>query len=124
MTRSATAFAFGDRNGVSRVSIPKPRAFVAKARPYTASRSRSTHRGRWPQAVASVSWRQTHAAVGCAVTPMCTSSRRPCVTNRSTHDVRNASVCTVQRSAAQRVRAWSRRKARQVWLGRPGGCPR
>jgi S1-C subfamily serine protease len=46
---------------------------------------------------------QTDAAVGGAVTPTCTSSRRPCAISRSTYSVRNVTVWTVKRSAAQMV---------------------
>ena len=77
--------------------------------------------GRRPQGVASTSWRHTQAAVGCAVTARCTSSRRPWAMNSSTYSVLNVSVWTTNRSAAQIACAWLRRKVRQVWLGgRPG----
>jgi hypothetical protein len=75
--------------------------------------------------VASTSCRHTHAAVGCAVTAIWTTSRRPCVMKNSTYSVRNVTVGTVHKSAAQMLPAWFRRKVRQVWLGgRGAGRPR
>ncbi len=62
-----------------------------------------------PQGVASISCRHTHAAVGCAVTAVWTSSRRPWLMKNSTYTGRHVSVCTVKRSAAQIACAWVRR---------------
>ena len=77
-----------------------------------------------PHAVASISWRQTQAAVGWAVTRTWTSSRRSWVMKNRTYSVRNVTVGTVNRSAAQIWCAWLRRNVRQVWLGgRGAGAP-
>jgi hypothetical protein len=46
-----------------------------------------------------------------------TSSRRACVMKHSTYSVLNVLVWTVNKSAAQMLAAWGRRKVRQVWLG-------
>ena len=53
------------------------------------------------QGVASITWRQTQAAVGLVVTFTCTNSRRPWAMNTSTYSVLNVSVGTVNRSVAQ-----------------------
>ena len=47
-------------------------------------------------------WHQTHAAVGLAVTSMCTSSRRPWAMKINTYNVLNVRVGTVNRSAAHK----------------------
>ena len=105
--------------------MPGPVACTTKSAPKTASRSRTRCRGRRPQAVASTSCRQTHAAVGCTVTLTWRSARRRCVMKNSTESVRNVTAGTVNRSAAQMLAAWLRRKVRQVWLGgRVGPRPR
>jgi hypothetical protein len=52
--------------------------------------------------VASITCRQTQAAVGLAVTLTCTSSRRPWAMKTSTYSVLKVRVGTVNRSAAQK----------------------
>ena len=49
-----------------------------KTGPYEASRSLMRYRGAWSHGKASVIWREIHSAVGFAVTPNDTQSRRPC----------------------------------------------
>jgi hypothetical protein len=56
-TRSAMAFAFGDRGGVLTVEIPSVAARSPKCLPLTASRSQMRCHGRRPHGVASISWR-------------------------------------------------------------------
>jgi hypothetical protein len=48
-----------------------------KTGPYEVSRSRMRSRGAWSHGNASVTWREIHSAVGFAVTPNDTQSRRP-----------------------------------------------
>ena len=82
ITRSAMAFAFGAWIGVATESTPMRRALtkvatvdgiaIAKQMPPFPA-----------QGVASITWRQTQAAVGLAVMLTCTNSRRANLCHRS-----------------------------------------
>ena len=78
----------------------RPRAEAAKSPPKTASRSRTRGRRRRPQAVASTTWRQTRAAVGCAMTCTRTMSRPPWVIRSSTCGGRSFNACPAALSRA------------------------
>jgi hypothetical protein len=56
--------------------MPIARIRCKKAGPYEVSRSRMRYRGAWSHGNASVTWREIHSAVGFAVTPNDTQSRR------------------------------------------------
>jgi hypothetical protein len=122
-TCSAMALAFGARNGVSSVSMPSLAARGTKSPPKMRSRSGTRYLGWRPQGVASMSCRHTQAAVGCAVTAMCTNSRRPCEMKKRTERVRHVSVCSIRKSAAQMAWAWFRRKVRKGLARRPRRGP-
>src|ERR1700733_4137971 len=57
--------------------MPIARIRCKKAGPYEVSRSRMIYRGAWSHGNASVTWRAIHSAVGFAVTPNDTQTRRP-----------------------------------------------
>jgi len=57
--------------------MPIARIRCKKTEPYEVSRSRIRYRGAWSHGTASVTWREIHSAVGFAVTPNDTQSRRP-----------------------------------------------
>src|SRR4030081_3517282 len=57
--------------------MPIARIRCKKTGPYEVSRSRMRSRGAWSHGNASVTWREIHSAVGFAVTPNDTQSRRP-----------------------------------------------
>ena len=57
--------------------MPIARIRCKKTGPYEVSRSRIRYRGAWSHGNASVTWREIHSAVGFAVTPNDTQSRRP-----------------------------------------------
>src|SRR6266849_1377850 len=58
-----TSVAVGAWTGLAMASMPMRAARRRKSRPLTLSRSCSRCRGLWPQGVASITWRQTRAAV-------------------------------------------------------------
>src|SRR5712664_1636503 len=57
--------------------MPIARIRCKKTGLYEVSRSRIRYRGAWSHGNASVTWREIHSAVGFAVTPNDTQSRRP-----------------------------------------------
>src|ERR1700756_5447194 len=64
--------------------MPIARIRCKKAGPYEVSRSRTRYRGARSHGNSSVTWRAIHSAVGFAVPPNDTQSRRPCRTNDKT----------------------------------------
>src|SRR6201993_4219098 len=64
--------------------MPIARIRCEKTGPYEVSRSRMRYRGARSHGNASVTWREIHSAVGFAVTPNDTQSRRPWRTNDKT----------------------------------------
>src|SRR5580704_12555921 len=69
-----------------------------KTGPYEVSRSRTRYRGAWSHGNASVTWREIHSAVGFAVTPNETQSRRPWRTMTRQYRIWNAIVGRTKRS--------------------------
>jgi hypothetical protein len=76
------------------------RRACTKAGPYEVSRSRMRCRGAWSHGNASVTWREIHSAVGFAVTPNDTQSRRPWRTMTRQYRIWNAIVGRTKRSIA------------------------
>src|SRR5664280_3258661 len=76
MSLSTQAFCQGDRGAIGWSRMPIARIRCKKTRPYEVSRSRMRYRGAWSHGNASVTWREIHSAVGFAVTPNDTQSRR------------------------------------------------
>src|ERR1700754_1641322 len=64
------------------------------------SRSRMRYRGAWSHGNASVTWREIHSAVGFAVTPNDTQSRRPWRTMTRQYRIWKAIVGRTKRSIA------------------------
>src|ERR1700688_4015463 len=77
MSLSTQAFCQGDRSAIGWSRMPIARIRCKKTGPYEVSRSRMRYRGAWSHGNASVTWREIHSAVGFAVTPNDTQSRRP-----------------------------------------------
>src|ERR1700737_2325003 len=77
MSLSTYAFCQGDRGAIGWSRMPIARIRCRKTGPYEVSRSRMRSRGAWSHGNASVTWREIHSAVGFAVTPNDTQSRRP-----------------------------------------------
>lgn len=76
ITLSTNVFCQGDRGAVSTSSMPIAFTRDRKTVPYALSRSRTMYRGAVSHGKASRICCATHAAVGFAVTPMCTIRRR------------------------------------------------
>src|ERR1039458_6410048 len=76
MSLSTQAFCQGDRGAIGWSRMPIARIRCKKTGPYEVSRSRMRYRGAWSHGNASVTWREMHSAVGFAVTPNDTQSRR------------------------------------------------
>src|SRR5712671_1797977 len=72
--------------------MPIARIRCKKIGPYEVSRSRMRYRGAWSHGNASVTWREIHSAVGFAVTPNDTQSRRPWRTMTRQYRIWNAIV--------------------------------
>src|SRR5271168_5033439 len=80
--------------------MPIARIRCKKTGPYDVSRSRMRYRGAWSHGNASVTWREIHSAVGFAVTPNDTQSRRPWRTMTRQYRIWNAIVGRTKRSIA------------------------
>ncbi len=80
--------------------MPIARIRCKKTGPYEVSRSRIRYRGAWSHGNASVTWREIHSAVGFAVTPNDTQSRRPWRTMTRQYRISNAIVGRTKRSIA------------------------
>src|SRR6266481_4237190 len=76
--RSTHAFCQGDRGAVITSVMPIASTRLQKYEPYDPSRSRSRYRGAVSHGNASVTWRESQAAVGCSVTPVLTIVLRSC----------------------------------------------
>ena len=61
-------FCHGDRGAVTTSVMPMALTRLQNSEPYDASRSGSRYRGAVSQGNASVTWRESQAAVGCSVT--------------------------------------------------------
>jgi hypothetical protein len=91
-----------DPESASRTRRPDPSAGSGVLRP----------RGRLPRSVGRV-----HSAVGCSVTPKCTTRRRWWRITTSTNSTLNLTVGTTKKSMATKSLAWLFRNARQVGEG-------
>src|ERR1700751_3120047 len=80
--------------------MPIARIRCKKTGPYEVSRSRMRYRGARSHGNASVTWREIHSAVGFAVTPNDTQSRRPWRTMTRQYRIWNAIVGRTKRSIA------------------------
>ncbi len=80
--------------------MPIARIRCKKTGPYEVSRSRMRYRGAWSQGNTSVTWREIHSAVGFAVTPNDTQSRRPWRKMTRQYRIWNAIVGRTKRSIA------------------------
>jgi hypothetical protein len=90
----------GDRGAIGWSRMPIARIRCKKTGPYEVSRSRMRYRGARSHGNASVTWREIHSAVGFAVTPNDTQSRRPWRTMTRQYRIRNAIVGSTKRSIA------------------------
>src|SRR5258708_4477090 len=90
MSLSTQACCQGDRGAIGWSRIPIARIRCKKTGPYEVSRSRIRYRGAWSHGNASVTWREIHSAVGFAVTPNDTQSRRPWRTMTRQYRIWNA----------------------------------
>src|SRR5260221_4534040 len=97
--------------------MPIARIRCKKTGPYEVSRSRMRYRGAWSHGNASVTWREIHSAVGFAVTPNDTQSRRPWRTMTRQYRIWNAIVGRTKRSIAAMPSTWLLRNVRQPWDG-------
>ena len=98
--------------------MPIARIRCTKTGPYEVSRSRMRYRGAWSHGNASVTWREIQSAVGFAVTPSDTQSRRPWRTMTRQYRIWNAIVGRTKRSIAAMpvdVIAEKRSPARRRW---------
>src|SRR4030088_926850 len=80
--------------------MPIARIRCKKTGPYEVSRSRMRSRGAWSHGNASVTWREIHSAVGFAVTPNDTQTRRPWRTMTRQYRIWNAIVGRTKRTIA------------------------
>jgi hypothetical protein len=94
------AFCQGDRGAIGWSRMPIARIRCKKTGPYEVSRSRIRYRGAWSHGNASVTRREIQSAVGFAVTPNDTQSRRPWRTMTRQYRIWNAIVGRTKRSIA------------------------
>jgi hypothetical protein len=123
MSLSEYPFCHGDRGEIGRSRMPIARSRSMTTAPYTQSRSRTIYRGVCCRPYASVGWRAIQWALGRAVTPSHTSSRRECCKIRNPYNSRNEILAKlakrpppnpVERAAIEKGRRRTKARAPRV----------